>query len=161
LPRGVDAVCSLAQSSNFRNFPEKANDIFAVNVAANLGLVQWATSAGVGKFLYASSGGVYGGRRDGVLRESDPLTVNPALGFYLGSKLCAEILLQDYRSFFKTGAILRPFFVYGPGQKADMLVARLIESVRHSRPVQLHGSNGLRLNPVFVEDAAAAFAAAL
>src|SRR5262249_10217802 len=105
--------------------------------------------------------GVYGGRRDGVLRESDPLVVNPALGFYLGSKLCAEIQLQDYRSFFKTGAILRPFFVYGPGQKADMLVARLIESVRHSRPVQLHGSNGLRLNPVFVEDAAAAFAAAL
>ncbi len=35
-PANVDAVVSLAQSNHFRSFPDKADDVFAVNVAANL-----------------------------------------------------------------------------------------------------------------------------
>jgi len=41
-----------------------------------------------------------------------------------------------------------------------MLVARLIESVREGREIQLQGENGLRINPVHVSDAARATAAA-
>jgi nucleoside-diphosphate-sugar epimerase len=161
LPRGIDAVCSLAQSSSYRNFPERADDIFAVNVAANATLLQWAMAQKVERFVYASSGGIYGGRSRGPSHESDLLAVDSPLGFYLGSKLCAEVLLQNYRHFFRTAVILRPFFIYGPGQKREMLVARLIESVREGRPIQLQGKDGLRLNPVFVEDATLAFARAL
>jgi nucleoside-diphosphate-sugar epimerase len=161
LPRGVDVVYSLAQSSNFRSFPEKAGDIFAVNVSANMRLLQWAMDNRVGKFVFASSGGIYGARPGGVLRETDPLAVDPPLGFYLGTKLCTEVILQNCRQYFETMAILRPFFIYGPGQRKDMLVARMVESVREGRPIFLRGSDGLLLNPVFVEDAVAAFARAL
>ena len=42
-----------------------------------------------------------------------------------------------------------------------MFVARLIESIRNGTAVQLQGENGLRTNPIFVEDASAAFARAL
>jgi UDP-glucose 4-epimerase len=160
LPRGIDAVYSLAQSSNFRNFPERADDIFAVNVSANAALLAWAVAHKVERFVYASSGGIYGAR-SGPSHESDLLAVNSPLGFYLGSKLCAEVLLQNYRQFFRTAVILRPFFIYGPNQKKDMLVARLIDSVCEGRPIQLQGADGLRLNPVFVEDAMRAFAGAL
>lgn len=161
LPRGVNAVYSLAQSSSFRSFPEGADDIFAVNIAANLALLQWATAEKVERFIYASSGGIYGGRRRGLFHETDLLAVDSPLGFYLGSKLCAEVLLQNYRQFFRTAVILRPFFIYGPNQRRDMLIARLIDCVRAGRPIQLQGAEGLRLNPVFVEDATLAFAKAL
>jgi len=161
LPRRVDAVYSLAQSEHFRNFPERAEEIFAVNVTANLRLMQWAATAKVRKFVLASSGGIYGNRGHAFLTETDLLAVDSPLGFYLGTKLCSEVLFQNYRHYFETAAILRPFFIYGPGQRRGMLVQRLIESVRIGKPVHLQGTDGLRLNPVFVEDAAAAFAAAL
>ena len=38
LPTEVDVIYTLAQSAHFREFPEKADDIFAVNVAANFRL---------------------------------------------------------------------------------------------------------------------------
>lgn len=161
LPRGIDAIYSIAQSSHFRDFPAKADDIFAVNVSANMKLLQWAMNNKVRKFVFASSGGIYGGRPGGVLRETDTLSVDSPLGFYLGTKLCAEVILQNCRQFFGTMAILRPFFIYGPGQRKDMLIARMVESVRNGQPIYLQGSHGLKLNPVFVDDAAAAFARAL
>jgi len=162
LPRGIDAIYSIAQSSHFRDFPAKADDIFAVNVSANMKLLQWAMDNKVRKFIFASSGGIYGARPGGVLRESDPLSVDAPLGFYLGTKLCAEVILQNCRQFFETMVILRPFFIYGPGpQRKDMLIARIVESVRNGQPIFLQGHDGLRLNPVFVDDAAAAFCRAL
>lgn len=161
LPRDVDAIYSIAQSSHFRNFPEQAEDIFSVNVTANMKLLQWAMENKVRKFVFASSGGIYGGRPGGKWNESDPLSVDSPLGFYLGTKLCAEVILQNCRQFFETMVILRPFFIYGPGQRKDMLIARMVESVKHGQPIFLQGKDGLRLNPVFVDDAVIAFARAL
>jgi len=161
LPGDAEAVVALAQSRAFRDFPDRAQDIFAVNVAAHLRLLDWARTSGVRRFVYASSGGIYGSRARLEVAESDLLAVDSPLGFYLGSKLCAEVIFQNYRHYFDTAAILRPFFIYGPGQREDMLVPRLIGSVRAGRAIQLQGRDGLRLNPIYVDDAAAAFAAAL
>ncbi len=161
LPVGMDAVMSLAQSEHFRNFPDRAVNVFDVNVRGQLQLLDWAQRQGVGRYIMASSGGIYGSKAQPYVAEDQLLAVDSPLGFYLGTKLSAEVLFQNYRNLFHTGAILRPFFIYGPGQGADMLVSRLIASVREGRPVQLQGANGLKMNPVFVSDAAAAFEAAL
>ena len=161
LPRNVDAIYCLAQSSHFRDFPNMAEDILSVNVTANMKLLQWAMDNKVKRFIFASSGGVYGGRHGGEWQESDPLFVDAPMGFYLGTKLCAEILLQNCRQFFDAMVILRPFFIYGPGQRKDMLIARLVESVKREQPIFLQGRDGLRLNPIYVDDAVAAFARAL
>lgn len=161
LPAGIEAVVALAQSQHFRNFPEKAGQIFAVNVAAHLALLEWARLSGVRRMVYASSGGIYGPSARMRVAESDLLAVDSPLGFYLGSKLCAEVLFHNYRHFFETAVVLRPFFIYGPGQRRDMLIPRLVDSVREGRPIRLQGRDGLRLNPIFVEDAAEGFAAAL
>ena len=160
-PENIDSLITLAQSNHFREFPKRSEEVFAVNVTANLKLFQWASLVGVKQLVHASSGGIYGGKVDKVFQEEDLLAVDSRLGFYLGSKLCSEIIFQNYMDFFKTAVILRPFFIYGPRQRADMLVARLIESVKANNPVQLQGKYGLRLNPVYVEDAVVAFENAL
>ena len=161
LPTDAEAVVALAQSPYHRDFPERAGEIFAVNVVSHAALLEWARARGVRRFVYASSGGVYGSRARLAVAESEPFAVDAPLGFYLGSKLCAEVICQNYRHFFDTAAILRPFFVYGPGQRLDMLIPRLIDSVRSGQAIKLQGPNGLRLNPVYVYDAVEAFAAAL
>ena len=57
--------------------------------------------------------------------------------------------------------VVRPFFIYGPGQKRDMLIPRLFDSVASGKPITLQGDSGIRINPIHVNDAASAVAAIL
>lgn len=156
LPPQIDAVLHLAQSRRFREFPDGAGDVFAVNVARTAELLDYAHGAGATHFVLASTGGVYA-------PSAEPLTEDSALatkpGFYPASKRAAELLAHPYAGLM-TVAILRFFFIYGAGQGSDMLMPRLVASVREGRPIQLQGDDGLSLNPVHVDDAAAAVLAA-
>jgi nucleoside-diphosphate-sugar epimerase len=158
LPVKVDAVVYLAQSENFRLFPEKAPHVFSVNTAGPLALADYARSAGATSFVYASSGGVYG-FGDMVMDEAMPATFGD-IGFYAGTKICTEILLNNFKQHF-TVVNLRFFFVYGPGQEKSMLIPRLITKVATGESITLDGSEGLRINPIFVDDAVSAIRAAL
>ena len=152
LPDRVDAVIHLAQSAHYRDFPDHAGDVLAVNVVATQQLLEYARLARVSSFVYASTGGVYGTSFE-RFAESDP--VDP-IDFYLSSKYSAELMIGNYRRFFRT-IVLRPFFVYGPGQAARMLVPRLIERVRQDEPITIDGQPGLKVNPIFVSDAIRVF----
>jgi nucleoside-diphosphate-sugar epimerase len=147
LPEHVDVVIHLAQSQHFRAFPAAASDIFTVNVASTVHLLDYARQAGARQFIYASSGGVYGSGPS-PFRESHALPESERLNFYLVTKCCAEALVRQYATFFST-TILRPFFVYGVAQQPDMLMPRLINNVRTGRPIMLAGSEGMRLNPIY------------
>lgn len=156
LPRPLDAILHLAQSKFYKQFPEQAKDIFAVNTESTLQLLEYGREVEIKRFIYASSGGVYGFREEEFV-ETDP--VNP-LNFYLSSKYCAELLIANYHQFFRTIA-LRLFFVYGEGQNSSMLIPRLINSVRTGKPLALQGNDGLRINPTYVGDVVNAFERAL
>ena len=155
LPRRADAVVHLAQSKRYRDFPEGAEDVFAVNVHSTFRLLEWSQQTGIDTFVFASTGGVYGSS-DRALSESDRL--NP-LNFYLSSKSSAESLVSSYSRFFRT-VTFRFFFVYGPGQQG-MLVPSLLERVLAGTTITIEGEPGLRINPIYVDDAARAFPPAL
>lgn len=148
LPRKVDAVIHLAQSRHYREFPEQAADIYNVNVQATFALLEYARKAGAGRFVFASSGGVYG-HNDEQFVETDRVA---PLNFYLTSKYMGELLVSTYRNFFHT-LVCRFFFVYGTRQNPVMLIPRLIHSVRVGHPVILQGDEGIRLNPINIADA--------
>lgn len=154
LPDKIDVVVHLAQSEKFREFPNAALDIFGINTQSTLKLLNYARKVGAQKFVYASSGGVYGSSENSFV-ENHPLTANKDLGFYLGTKLCSEILVESYSSIFTTN-ILRFFFVYGREQKKSMLIPRLVESVKNKNKIILQGDNGIVINPIHVSDAATA-----
>jgi nucleoside-diphosphate-sugar epimerase len=155
LPTSVEAVVHLAQSRRYREFPEQAIDVFAVNAAMTVALLDYARRAGAKAFSYASSGAVYASGPAPV-RESDA----PQPGnFYAASKLAGELAVEQFRSLL-AAHILRFFFIYGPGQR-NMFIPGLLERVLGGDEVTLAGSDGIRVNPVFVEDAAAAVVATL
>lgn len=154
LPASIDAVIHLAQSENYRAFPERADDIFAVNTASTVALLDYARRAGAKKFILASTGGVYG-FGEHPFTERDPVAAPRELGFYAASKYAAELFAQSYASVLDV-IVLRFFFIYGTGQKTSMLMPRLVQSVRSGEEVTLAGDSGLRINPIFVTDAARA-----
>lgn len=159
LPSRMDGVIHLAQSPGFSRFPECAPQVFQVNVRALSDLLNWAQKAGVGSFVHASTGGLYG-RAARPFREEDPSCLEGALAHYVSTKAAAELIASAYSSVFNVTA-LRFFFVYGEGQKKTMLFPRLAAAVSTGAPVTLAGADGMRLNPVYVDDAAAATVAAL
>jgi nucleoside-diphosphate-sugar epimerase len=48
---------------------------------------------------------------------------------------------------------VRPFFIYGFGQKRNMLIPRLFDNISKRKSIDLSGDKGLKINPIHVEDA--------
>lgn len=150
----ADVVLHLAHHPHV-TFPEHATKLYRLNASATLELLDAARSLGVTRFVHASTGGVYG-YASHPLREDDPPR---ATDFYALTKLHAEALVRLYGEYFST-TILRPFFPYGPGQR-DRLIPRLARSIEQGEPVLVDDDGGPRLNPIYVDDAVAAFVAAV
>ncbi len=147
LPDRVDAVVHLAQSRRYREFPSGAEDVFALNVRATFELLEYARAAGAERFVFASTGGIYG-HGDASFSEDD--AVNP-INFYIASKHAAETVIAPYVAELHA-VVLRLFFVYGPGQ-GPMLVSSLARRVLAGETVTIQGDPGIRINPLYVTDA--------
>ncbi len=156
LPERVDAVIHLAQSPHYREFPDGAADVFAVNVGSTFDLLEYAREAGARAFVLASTGGVYG-YRPHPIREADD-EPNPT-SFYFRSKRSAELIAEAYADLFAV-SVLRFFFVYGPGQ-TRMLIPTLIDKVVAGEEITVDGDPGLSVNPIHVDDAVRVFEPAI
>lgn len=159
LPTNIDVIYHLAQSDKFRDFPAGAPDVFQVNINSTAKLLDYATKSGVASFIYASSGGVYGNGKEPFL-ENEPIVPFGELGYYLGSKACSEILVQSYASELQV-IILRPFFVYGKSQNRSMLIPRLFDNVAAGKPIELSSGDGIKINPIHVNDVVKVLTASL
>ena len=156
LPDRVDGIVHLAQSERYREFPDGAADVFAVNVASTFSMLEYALRADARAFVLASTGGVYGYRDHPISELRDE--PRPST-FYFRSKRSAELLAEAYADQFPV-VVLRPFFVYGAGQRR-MLISSLIDKVTAGEPVVVDGDPGLSINPIHVDDAVRSFEPAL
>jgi UDP-glucose 4-epimerase len=148
LPQRVDAVIHLAQSERYREFPDGAVDMMEVNVASTVRLLDYCHRAGGSCFVLVSTGAIYAAGRRPVSEEDAP---RPG-SFYAASKLAAEQLAAPYGALLRV-QVIRPFFVYGPGQQAGRFIPGLLARVRAGEPVRLAGNDGIRLNPIYIDDA--------
>ncbi|MEO6683290.1 MAG: NAD(P)-dependent oxidoreductase [Ginsengibacter sp.] len=159
LPKDLDTIIHLAQSKDFRDFPNKAVDVFNVNTMSTLKLIDFAYKTGVKTFIFASSAGIYG-NSDVEFDESTDIIYKSEMGFYLGTKQCSEIILDNYSSLIQV-IQLRLFFVYGKGQRKDMLIPRLVDNIQNGIHLHLQGASGITINPTHVSDAVKAIKASL
>ena len=154
LPHKADYIFHLAQSYDYRDFPDKSQSIFTINTDSTLKLLNYGIKAGLVKFTYISSGGV-AKPSEKLIEAKSEIETGPHLNFYLRTKFISEILVKTYQEFFKT-LICRPFFVYGKRQQANLLIPRLAKSIKEGNKVTIQGSKGITLNPIYVDDAAEA-----
>jgi nucleoside-diphosphate-sugar epimerase len=148
LPTEIDAVIHLAQSDRYADFPLGAVDVFEVNAQSTVRLLDYARRADAETFVLASTGAVYAPGQQPV-RESDaPAPPN----FYAASKLAAEHAAVAFRGLLRAH-VLRPFFIYGAGQQHGRFLPGIVARVREGRAVSLAGAEGIRLNPIHLDDA--------
>ena len=157
---GADAVIHLAAQPGVRSsWGTGFEDYASHNVVATQRLLEAALGLGINRFVYASSSSVYGNARsypsctDDVPRPYSPYGV---------TKLAAEHLCTAYAQNFAFEVIaLRYFTVYGPRQRPDMAINRLIRAGLEGEAFELYGDGEQVREFTFVEDVAAANVAAL
>jgi UDP-glucose 4-epimerase len=155
LPDRLDAVLHLAQSRRYREFPDGAVDMIEINAMATTRLLDYCRRAGGNTFVFASTGAVSGPGPKPIVEDDPPAPPN----FYAVSKLAGEQAVEQYRTIMRAHS-LRYFFIYGPGQQG-MTMPGIMGRVAAGEEVQLAGENGISINPIYVDDAARATAAAL
>jgi UDP-glucose 4-epimerase len=159
IPDDIDTIIHLAQSPHFKDFPDKSLNVFNTNTYSTIQLLDFARQHKVKHFIYASSGSIYG-MKNGPFNEDDPIKLDSEINFYLTSKIASELILENYKKLLSI-VILRFFFVYGPKQSPQMLMPHLINNVIANKEIILHNYQGIKINPIYVDDAVEAIVSAM
>jgi UDP-glucuronate 4-epimerase len=120
------------------------------NILATQRLLEAAIQCGISRVVYASSSSVYGNAVRYPTAEKDlPRPLSP----YGVTKLAGEQLAGLYAENHGLSSVsLRYFTVYGPRQRPDMAIHRLIESALHGQAFPLYGSGNQVRDFTFVAD---------
>jgi nucleoside-diphosphate-sugar epimerase len=151
--RGMDAVIHLAALPGVRT-RRSHSALHATNVELT-GRLAAAAARQRARFVFASSSSVYG--HAGLLPTPEDSPFSP-LNAYAASKVAAE---REVLARGGDPVIVRPFTVYGPGQRPDMAFARWIAALEAGKPIPWHAAPGTARDFTYVDDAVAGLIAAL
>ncbi|MDA8019474.1 MAG: SDR family oxidoreductase [Thermoanaerobaculia bacterium] len=143
---GVDAVIHLACISNDPSFELDPTLGKSINLDAFPGLVDAALSAGVDRFVYASSSSIYGVQDlPDVVEDTPPLPLTDYSRFKLD---CERILLERCSGKSMASVIVRPATVCGwaPRMRFDLTVNILTLHALVNGRIRVFGGSQLRPN---------------
>jgi len=160
---GADAVFHLAGAADVNDVAADPVGAVRLNVEGTTRVLEAARSAGVGRFVLASTVWAYGAAiGHGELTEDAPIDVRSPGHVYVATKLAAELLVHSYREMYgQHFTILRYGIPYGPRMREALVVARFVRAALAGQPITIAGTGEQHRNYVFVEDLADAHVRAL
>lgn len=128
-------------------YSENPELLFRTNVYGTQRILEIAKESGVHKFIYISTGAVYGYRDEPLTEDMEP---NP-FDMYSLTKYQGELVAKSYSQDFQV-IVLRYFFPYGPLTNKNRLINRLIDNILKNRAILLHNENKPVINPIYISD---------
>lgn len=135
-----------------RNGEAHPLEYFSTNVMGTLNVLE-ATAPFIQHAIVFSSSSVYGSTRRLPFQESEPLLPSTPLSTYGASKLTMEIATQSF--FKRTGVpitIVRPFSIYGPDGRPDMLPMKLLMSAYKNSGISLYAPDKTWRDWTYIDD---------
>ncbi|MEV2220644.1 NAD-dependent epimerase/dehydratase family protein [Nocardia vinacea] len=153
---GVDAVCHLAGLTRVRESMSDPLRYFGVNTGGTIALLDAMATAEVARFVFASTGAIYGDVSGRPIIEDLP--DNPPHP-YANSKLAAESAIEAHDA---AAVVLRLLNVAG-GCDPDptRLIPRVLSAAARNESLEVNGDGTTVRDYVHVSDAANAFVAGL
>jgi nucleoside-diphosphate-sugar epimerase len=155
---GVDGVFHLAGQPGVRSFGDVFEEYARRNLLASRRVFEAAASTGT-RVVFASSSSIYGdAERYPTPEETEPRPISP----YGITKLGCEQLARAYgQGFGLEAVVLRYFTFYGPRQRPDMALARIVDALAHGSPFELYGDGLQSRSFTYVADGIEATIAAM
>jgi nucleoside-diphosphate-sugar epimerase len=155
---GVDGVFHLAGQPGVRSFGDVFEEYVRRNLLASRRVFEAAAGAGT-RVVFASSSSIYGdAERYPTPEETEPRPISP----YGITKLGCEQLAHAYAQGFGLDAVvLRYFTFYGPRQRPDMALARIVDALARGSSFELYGDGLQSRSFTYVADGIEATIAAM
>ncbi len=146
-----DAVIHLAAWAGVRPSIERPGIYVDVNVRGTTNLLERCRRGAVGRFVFASSSSVYGGRDTVPFRETDP--VDRPISPYAATKKAGEVLCYTYHHLHGLNvSALRFFTVYGPRQRPEMAIHKFATMMARGESIPVYGDGGSARDYTYVDD---------
>ena len=148
----IDRVIHNAGISHPKMFRDNPYKIYRTNVGGVLTSLEAARNYGVERYIYISSGAVYGNVHYERVNEDTPLhSENP----YGATKVACEELVRNYGL---DSASLRVGFVYGPGRVNECPVNMILSALVKEGKVEWKNGSDQMLDYIYIEDCVEAIA---
>lgn len=161
--QGVETVIHLAALHEVVRSVECPMETHEVNVTGTLNLLLAARSAGVRKFVFASSSAVYG--ENPLIPRSEYMVSAPSSSPYAVTKQSGEYYCQLFSTLYGLETVcLRFFNVYGPRQDAAStyaaVIPKFISLLLAGTPPTIYGTGEQSRDFTFIADCVAGIVAA-
>jgi UDP-glucuronate 4-epimerase len=155
-----DGVVHLAAWAGVRPSIQRPEVYVDANIRGTTNLLERARRSGVGRFVFASSSSVYGGRETVPFRETD--SVDRPISPYAATKKAGEVLCYTWHHLYGLPvSALRFFTVYGPRQRPEMAIHRFATLMSRGEPVPMYGDGSTARDYTFIDDIVVGTVAAL
>ena len=145
----IDAILHLASVANDPMAEIDKNLSWETSALNSIILAEYAKKNKIKKFIYASSGSVYGVKKEKNVTETSDLT---PISLYNKVKMVTEKILSSYNSYFDL-YIIRPATVcgYSPRMRLDLTVNVLTYSAVRDKIINVYGGKQIRPN-IHIDD---------
>lgn len=147
----ISIIFHLAALTNLKECTKNPLKAFEINCLGTQNLLESIRSSRIERFIYMSTLGVYGIPKNLPMDEDHPtIPIEP----YAASKLAGESVTMAYsNSYGVEASIARSFNAYGPGQRNDFIIPRIIEQGLEKDIIELENIKSTR-DFIWVDDVA-------
>jgi len=155
---GIDGVFHLAGQPGVRSFGDVFDEYVRRNLIASRRVFETAAAAGV-RVVFASSSSIYGdAERYPTPEDTEPRPISP---YGITKHGCEQLAYAYAKEFGLEVVVLRYFTFYGPRQRPDMALTRIVDALARGTSFQLYGDGLQSRSFTYVADGVAASIAAM
>ena len=120
------------------------------NILATRNLVEVTKKLKILQFLFISSSSVYGDKKKYPIKENVQLI---PINYYAKTKIeCENIVHKNFKNANHSTKILRPFTVYGPFGRPDMLILKMLTFIKKNKEICIYNFGNYLRDFTYVED---------
>ncbi len=155
---GIDGVFHHAGQPGVRSFGDVFDEYVRRNLIASRRVFETAAAAGV-RVVSASSSSIYGdAERYPTPEDTEPRPISP---YGITKHGCEQLAYAYAKEFGLDVVVLRYFTFYGPRQRPDMALTRIVDALARGTSFELYGDGLQSRSFTYVADGVAANIAAM